>query len=231
LADDKDIIGRLVAEEFGPEVQRDFLRHLDAVYRTSAAEAASHDRAQHRKVYGNLRLANLETSLKLFCPKHSGITAGDVPFKKGGYPHFTMTTKSLVITCHGVARPDLLPRKAIFRQSLATGANYVLPLFPTQVEGTEGREFYHVMALHSFERRVYFDEATRTVKEVRRYDRPAFCELVVPTPDTREEVWRLSLFGEHADVIDRLRGLSREDVAGNGPKRRRQRDEKGEKGA
>ncbi len=231
MADDREIISKLVAEEFGPTPQRDLLRHLDAVYRTTAAEAAGHDRAQHRKVYGNMRLANLETSLKLFCPKHPGITGNDVIAKKGGYPHFTMTTKSLVITCHAVPRADLLPRKALFRDSLATGANYVLPLFPSEVEGTGGRKFYHLMALHSFERRVFFDEETRKVREVRRYDRPAFFDLVAPTTDTKEVIWRLPLFVAHPDVIDELRGLSREDVSGKSPKRRPKQDEKDGTGA
>lgn len=231
MADDRNIINRLVAEEFGPEPQGDLLRHLDAVYRLTAAATRDLDRAQHRKVYGALRLGNLEASLKVFASKHKGIEAKDVTMQKGGYPHFTLTTKSLVITCHAVARPDLLPRKAIFRESLAKGANYVLPLFPAEVEGADGRQFYHVMALHSFERTVRFDEEKRELREVRRYDRPAFCELVVPTRDTKEVIWRLPLFAAHPDVIKSLRELAPEDVAGKQPKPRRKREEKGGEGA
>lgn len=215
---EKEVVQRLIDEQFGPELQRDALRHLHAAYREADRYARNFDPAQRRKVYGHARLAAIEQALKLLCKKHSGLRADDVRADGSNYEHFTMTSESLVITCSAVPAPNKLPRRAMFRQSLASGVNY--SLFPEPKEEA-GRSFFHILLLHSYERRFEFDLGTRTVRTIRRTDRPGFCELAVPTRDGLGRILTTNLFALHAETIDEIRGVVKEDVASKLPKRRR----------
>lgn len=215
---EREVVQHLIEEQFGADIQQDVLRHLHAAYREADRYAKNFDPAQRRKVYGHARLAAIEQALKLLCQKHSGLRADDVRVDGSNYEHFTMTTDALVITCSAVPAPDKLPRKALFRQSLASGVNY--SLFPEPKEEV-GRRFFHVLLLHSYERKVEFDLETRTVRTIRRTDRPGFCEMAVPTRDGLSRILTKSLFDLHAQTIDEIRGVVKEDVASKLPKRRR----------
>jgi hypothetical protein len=229
VENETDLVRRLLVEEFGDDRQRDALRHLHAAYYEAAATTHTFDRAQRRKVYGHARLALIEQSFKVMANKYPDMLGTDARIEHGTYEYFTLTTKSLVITLSAVRSPDKLPRPAIFRDTLASGVNY--SLFPEPL-GQDGRRYFHVLLLHSIERRFELDAKTRKVVERRRLDRPGFCEMVVPTRDGLSRLLTMSLFAQHPQVISDLRGLNQEDVKATKLRRRhRKTDEEQGQGA
>jgi hypothetical protein len=206
-----ELVARLIAEEFGPKLQEDLMRMLGGAYREADRGAKEYDRAQFKKVYGHLRIAAIEQGMKLLCQKHPGIEALDTRIESGSYEYTAVRTHSLVITASHVRDRDRVPRKAVYRETLAKGINYFL--FPDMEETEEPeRRFYHVILLHSFERIARIDEARRKVINLRRTDRPGFADLVVPTAEGLL-VYRLSLFDKYPAVVDEIRGIVRPDVA------------------
>lgn len=199
----------LIREEFGPAIQHDLLRHLWKGYEGAWEISREFDPPQMRKEYGHLRLSFIEQSFKLLCQKHKELSFEDVRHNRGSYSFFTMTTKTLLVTCSAVPSETDLPRKSDFRESLASGMNY--HLFE-DVEAVEGRKFFHVLLLHNAERRVEFDREAGKVRRIILRDRPGFAILAVPERGGTECIWRKPLFDDHADVVLQLRGLSVEDV-------------------
>lgn len=204
-----EIVSELIRQQLGPAIQLDILAHLFGAYRETWNYAKEFDPPQRRKMYGHLRLSALEQSFKVLCRKHKGLTPDDVRIPNGSYEFFTIATESLLLTCSAVVRPDLLPREAVFRDTLASGLNYD---FFENVEAVDGRKYWHVLLLHNYERRAELDQETGSVRIVRMRDRPGFAKFVVPTRDAEGRIWETSLFEDHPKMISQLRGLVVEDV-------------------
>src|SRR5205823_5923177 len=119
-------VSELIRQQLGMEIQRDILAHMFGAYRETWNYVKEFDPPQRRKMYGHLRLSALEQSFKTLCRKHKGLTPDDVRIPNGSYEFFSVATESLLLTCSAVLRPDLFPRAAVFRETLASGLNYHL---------------------------------------------------------------------------------------------------------
>lgn len=215
-----------IAAEFGPEMQRDALAHIWKSYEAAARASRDFDPAQRRKVYGHQRLALIEQAFKLFCRKHPGLSAEDYRHDDGSYEYFTMTSKSLLISIKQSGAPDKMPPSSLFRDTMAAGINF--PLFDDATAIADDRKFYHVLLLHNCERRAVRDEETGLYRKVRILSRPGFLTLGVPERDGKEFIFRSSLFRDHADTVNQLRGKQIEDVPDsqqNKPRARPKTDE------
>lgn len=216
----------LIAEEFGPELQRDALAHIWKAYEAAARAARDFDPAQRRKMYGHQRLALIEQSFKLFCRKHPSLTAEDYRHDGGSYEYFTMASASLLISIKQSSAPDKMPPSSLFRDTMAAGTNF--HLFEDSAVADDGRKFFHVLLLHNCERRLALDEETGLHRKVRVLSRPGFVTLGVPEREGKEFIFRSSLFRDHADTVQQLRGVVIEDVPDshqNKPRARPKTDE------
>lgn len=224
---EREKVARLVRDEFPAEIQRALIEHFWKSYEQAWATAREFERPQMKKVYGHHRLALTEASLKLLAKKFpSFLTAEDYREEGGTYDYLTLRTKSLLITAKRVMHWDDLPPSSTFRDTVAGGVQY--HAFD-DVIGSGGRKFYHVLLLHSFQRKLEYSEERKRWVIRKILSRPGFITLAVPERDGKECFLRNKLLDRYPETIAKLMGVKSEGPADKAqPKAKPRKDRRDE---
>ncbi len=196
-----DEIARQFLRAYSDDFLQDGIRLLHTAYRGSHEECrSSHAAPEAHDLYPHVRRARIEGQLRGLARMH-GITASAERNHAGTSNYTLLTSGNVLLTANAVDHPNVIVRRAVFRETFARASQ--LKLFGDEEvpeQPSKGPLLYAIL-LHGP------DVLNRAV--------PEFAHIVFPDETCQQYAARINLFDRFRTLVDELRGVEEEVVADN----------------
>ena len=196
-------IKREFLEAYSDDVQQDILRLLANCYESAHQDCRlNHARPEAHDLYPHKRRAVIEGQLRELAGGYPEITAAAELNSKGTSFYTLLASGNVLLTANAVEHPNVIIRRAAYRETYARAAQ--LKLFgdgkqPPGQQPLDGFLLYAIL-LHGPDP---LNEA-----------RPGFVHIVFPDEDCTQYVTRINLFDRHASLVSELFPIEEEAVLG-----------------